>query len=38
MKVAPIAGAWIEIKNVRNSIQEVKVAPIAGAWIEISSG
>ena len=35
LKVAPFAGAWIEIERLVdiNDIQEV--APFAGAWIEI---
>ena len=34
-KVAPFAGAWIEIKLMEESSLIVKVAPFAGAWIEI---
>ena len=34
-KVAPLAGAWIEIQGVEYAKQFVDVAPLAGAWIEI---
>ena len=35
-KVAPFAGAWIEIQERANRIeQNLIVAPFAGAWIEI---
>ena len=33
--VAPLAGAWIEIKNYLIFFLCRKVAPLAGAWIEI---
>ena len=35
-KVAPLVGAWIEIKgvSVRNG-KLIGVAPLVGAWIEI---
>ena len=33
--VAPFAGAWIEIRSVKEVKMAVKVAPFAGAWIEI---
>ena len=33
--VAPLAGAWIEIRWTRNQRQTLRVAPLAGAWIEI---
>ena len=33
--VAPLAGAWIEILNIKHSIGLNLVAPLAGAWIEI---
>ena len=36
-KVAPLAGAWIEMSGLDNNIVYVKVAPLAGAWIEIIS-
>ena len=35
MYVAPLAGAWIEIKNLGNETIVDVVAPLAGAWIEI---
>ena len=34
-RVAPIAGAWIEIMIESNTSTNIKVAPLAGAWIEI---
>ena len=34
--VAPLVGAWIEIKGGIQSYQEEDVAPLVGAWIEIS--
>ena len=34
-KVAPLAGAWIEICGLRSELVASKVAPLAGAWIEI---
>ena len=34
-KVAPLAGAWIEIDTERIFFQRGKVAPLAGAWIEM---
>ena len=34
--VAPLAGAWIEIDQVRLGNMTQKVAPLAGAWIEIN--
>ena len=33
--VAPLAGAWIEIKMYNIDFEGCKVAPLAGAWIEI---
>ena len=33
--VAPLAGAWIEIKTISESLMKGIVAPLAGAWIEI---
>ena len=35
-KVAPLAGAWIEISTLIQIVYIVVVAPLAGAWIEIS--
>mgnify|MGYP006864493747 CR=1 FL=1 len=35
-KVAPFAGAWIEIKWIPNPHILQPVAPFAGAWIEIT--
>ena len=38
MAVAPLAGAWIEIRSrFRCPISRI-VAPLAGAWIEIEMG
>ena len=34
-KVAPLAGAWIEIRNMNTDAAYNCVAPLAGAWIEI---
>ena len=34
-RVAPLAGAWIEIRETFNNIGPSAVAPLAGAWIEI---
>ena len=36
IKVAPLAGAWIEIFQHRLVYIDTKVAPLAGAWIEIA--
>lgn len=37
-KVAPFAGAWIEIRTGQNLLDEMYgVAPFTGAWIEIKS-
>ena len=36
MRVAPLVGAWIEIKNVDKLVPHLKVAPLVGAWIEIN--
>ena len=33
--VAPLAGAWIEIKETGEVAIKNFVAPLAGAWIEI---
>ena len=35
-KVAPFAGAWIEILRYFHSAKKLVVAPFAGAWIEIN--
>ena len=35
-KVAPLAGAWIEIIPAALPPQKERVAPLAGAWIEIA--
>ena len=36
-KVAPFAGAWIEIVDYLRNYPERFVAPFAGVWIEIST-
>ena len=36
--VAPLVGAWIEIKNRGVDTAESGVAPLVGAWIEIFDG
>ncbi len=36
LKVAPYAGAWIEIPNNNHNPFVNDVAPYAGAWIEIN--
>ena len=36
-KVAPFAGAWIEITNESPGKRGNNVAPFAGAWIEINT-
>ena len=36
MIVAPLAGAWIEIKSGLLGLSFRVVAPLAGAWIEIT--
>ena len=33
--VAPLAGAWIEIRAELRTVYTAAVAPLAGAWIEI---
>ena len=33
--VAPLVGAWIEIKLSQTELSEESVAPLVGAWIEI---
>ena len=35
MSVAPLVGAWIEIKAMKKADEEEEVAPLVGAWIEI---
>ena len=35
-RVAPFAGAWIEISERFKTLMDERVAPFAGAWIEIS--
>ena len=34
MRVAPLAGAWIETLPQFRKIESANVAPLAGAWIE----
>ena len=34
-RVAPFAGAWIEINELQHYNQWTNVAPFAGAWIEM---
>ena len=36
--VAPLAGAWIEIRLTSKYFKPTLVAPLAGAWIEIEKG
>ena len=36
MPVAPLVGAWIEIKEIVGTDRVHRVAPLVGAWIEIS--
>ena len=36
-KVAPLAGAWIEMRSWQSDFGGRMVAPLAGAWIEIYS-
>ncbi len=33
--VAPFAGAWIEMSELKSVTENAIVAPFAGAWIEI---
>ena len=33
--VAPLVGAWIEIKRICYGLHKIIVAPLVGAWIEI---
>ena len=35
LAVAPFAGAWIEIFQLRHLFFDILVAPFAGAWIEM---
>ena len=35
--VAPLVGAWIEIKKTHIPSENSVVAPLVGAWIEIKS-
>ena len=35
-EVAPLVGAWIEIKSTIDEHVPTMVAPLVGAWIEIS--
>ena len=35
MRVAPLAGAWIEMLTIVSGTLRHHVAPLAGAWIEI---
>ena len=35
--VAPLVGAWIEIKNIQRVSPLAYVAPLVGAWIEINA-
>ena len=34
--VAPLAGAWVEIKDLLEEVIMYVVAPLAGAWVEIA--
>ena len=36
LAVAPLVGAWIEIKNGQSRNMLNHVAPLVGAWIEIA--
>ena len=36
MCVAPLVGAWIEIRLYTSQIRHNDVAPLVGAWIEIN--
>ena len=36
--VAPLVGAWIEIRWTKQRNHAAPVAPLVGAWIEISHG
>ena len=35
MRVAPLVGAWIEIRYKVDNLDDYDVAPLVGAWIEI---
>ena len=35
-QVAPLAGAWIEIRETYAAQEAKLVAPLAGAWIEMA--
>ena len=35
MNVAPLVGAWIEIRRISPGSYRRAVAPLVGAWIEI---
>ena len=35
LRVAPLAGAWIEMPVFAQGVSAKMVAPLAGAWIEI---
>ena len=35
--VAPLVGAWIEIKHAKSGYKNLLVAPLVGAWIEIEN-
>ena len=35
MDVAPLVGAWIEIREIEQERAHYPVAPLVGAWIEI---
>ena len=37
LRVAPLAGAWIEMPTHTPTLRNIYVAPLAGAWIEIGS-
>ena len=37
LKVAPLAGAWIETPNKSKCGKRLNVAPLAGAWIETTA-
>ena len=34
-RVAPLAGAWVEIQSTAADEPTLNVAPLAGAWVEI---
>ena len=37
MPVAPLVGAWIEIKEIVGTDRVHRVAPLVGAWIEMKN-